>query len=224
MIEINDVSKTYLLGKTEVEALKKVDLKIEKGTFTCLMGPSGSGKSTLLNLIGCLDSPNSGSILIDGVDIVKLSRKKLADTRANKIGFIFQAFNLIPVLNVFENIEFPLFIKKDKLKESEKKERILKLIEEVGLTDFIHHKPDELSGGQRQRVAIARAMVTEPDIILADEPTANLDSVTGQNIISLMQKLKKEENTTFLLATHEKEITQSADRLIHLKDGKIIEG
>lgn len=222
MINITDVKKTYELGKTQVQALRGVSLKINKGDMVCIMGPSGSGKSTLMNLAGCLDLPDEGKIEIDGVNIVELSKKKLAELRANKIGFIFQAFNLIPVINVYENIEFPLLIKKEKISEKEKKERILKIIEEVQLDKYIKHRPDELSGGQRQRVAIARALVTQPEIVFADEPTANLDSNTGKTILELMRKLNVEEKTTFVFATHDPSITQYANQLYTLKDGLLV--
>ena|SRR5690554_532204 len=185
------------------------------------MGPSGSGKSTLLNIIGCLDKPDEGEVYIDSVEVTGLARNELADVRAAKIGFIFQSFNLIPVLNVYENIEFPLFIKDEKAKKSEKREWIMKLINEVGLQQQIKHKPDQLSGGQRQRVAIARALVTKPKIVLADEPTANLDSETAGAIISLMQKLNKEENVTFVFSTHDPSITKYATNIYQLKDGKL---
>lgn len=219
MINMTDVKKSYELGKTQVQALKGVSLKIKKGDMVCIMGPSGSGKSTLMNLAGCLDKPDSGIIEIDGINIVELPKKKLSELRANKIGFIFQAFNLIPVINVYENIEFPLLIKKEKISEQQKKERIHKIIEEVQLEKYIKHRPDELSGGQRQRVAIARALVTQPEIVFADEPTANLDSATGKTILELMRKLNEEEKTTFVFATHDPSITQYATQLYTLKDG-----
>lgn len=219
MIDISDVKKTYQLGKTEILALKGVSLKIKKGEMVCIMGPSGSGKSTLMNLAGCLDKPDSGKIEIDGMNVTDLSKNKLADIRANKIGFIFQAFNLIPVINVFENIEFPLLIKNSKISEKEKKERIMKIVSEVGLENFIKHKPDELSGGQRQRVAIARALVTDPEIVFADEPTANLDSETGKNILELMKNINKTDKTTFVFATHDPSITRYASSLYTMRDG-----
>jgi putative ABC transport system ATP-binding protein len=219
MIKMKGVEKTYHLGKTRVQALKGVDLEIGKGEMICIMGPSGSGKTTLLNLAGCLDQPDNGTLEIDSLDITKMNKKEMADIRSQKIGFIFQAFNLIPVLNIYENIEFPLLIKKEKLTSKEKEKRIMGLIEEVGLTDYIKHKPDELSGGQRQRVAIARALVTNPEIVFADEPTANLDSQTGQTILSLMRKLNKEEKTTFVFATHDPSITEYASNLYEMKDG-----
>ena len=191
MIKTENIVKTYHLGKTKVEALKGVSLEIDRGEIVCIMGPSGSGKSTILNMIGCLDKPDSGEIIVGNSRITELSRDKLAEIRANKIGFIFQSFNLIPVMNIYENIEFPLHIKSEKLTAKEREIRIMKLIDEVGVRDYIKHKPDELSGGQRQRVAIARALVTNPEIILADEPTANLDSKTAESILELMAKLNK---------------------------------
>ncbi len=221
MIEVANISKIYTLGKTKVEALHGLDLSIEKGGFVCIMGPSGSGKSTLLNIIGCLDRPDSGSVKIDSEEVTVLTRDQLAEIRAHKIGFIFQSFNLIPVLNVYENIEFPLFLKTAPVPEKEKKEWILYLIDEVGLSEYISHKPDELSGGQRQRVAIARALVTRPDIVLADEPTANLDSKTSRTILELLKKLNQKEKTTFVFATHDPDITPYASRLCRLMDGTV---
>ena len=221
MICLKNISKTYTLGTTKVQALKNINLTVNAGEFACIMGPSGSGKSTLLNIIGCLDKPDEGEVYIDSVEVTGLARNELADVRAAKIGFIFQSFNLIPVLNVYENIEFPLFIKDEKAKKNEKREWIMKLINEVGLQQQIKHKPDQLSGGQRQRVAIARALVTKPKIVLADEPTANLDSETAGAIISLMQKLNKEENVTFIFSTHDPSITKYATNIYQLKDGKL---
>jgi len=221
LICLKNISKTYTLGTTKVQALKNINLTVNAGEFACIMGPSGSGKSTLLNIIGCLDKPDEGEMYIDSVEVTGLARNELADVRAAKIGFIFQSFNLIPVLNVYENIEFPLFIKDEKAKKNEKREWIMKLINEVGLQQQIKHKPDQLSGGQRQRVAIARALVTKPKIVLADEPTANLDSETAGAIISLMQKLNKEENVTFIFSTHDPSITKYATNIYQLKDGKL---
>lgn len=222
MIKAENIVKTYHLGKTKVEALKGVSLKIEKGEIVCIMGPSGSGKSTILNMIGCLDKPDSGEIVVGNSKITELSRDKLAEIRANKIGFIFQSFNLIPVMNIYENIEFPLHIKSEKLTAKEREIRIMKLIDEVGLREYIKHKPDELSGGQRQRVAIARALVTNPEIILADEPTANLDSKTAESILELMAKINREEKVTFVFSTHDPSITKYATNLFKLKDGVLI--
>jgi putative ABC transport system ATP-binding protein len=223
MISVRNVKKTYTLGKTEIEALKGVSLNIDRGELVCIMGPSGSGKSTLLNIVGCLDKPDAGDILIDSKSVLGMNRNQLADLRINKIGFIFQSFNLIPVLNIYENIEFPLFIKNEKLSNAEREKRIMKLIDEVGLTSYMKHKPDELSGGQRQRVAIARALVTKPEIILADEPTANLDSKTALSILELMKNLNKEEDVTFVFSTHDPSITKYATNLFRLKDGLIAE-
>jgi len=222
MIVLNNVSKTYHLGTTMVRALRGVSISIDRGDFICMMGPSGSGKSTLLNIIGCLDRPDSGEVAIDGEAVASLDRNSLADIRAHKIGFIFQMFNLIPVLNVYENIEFPLFIKKEKISEIEKRRRIEHLIEVVGLTEAVKHRPDELSGGQRQRVAIARALVTRPSIILADEPTANLDSETAQSILAVMKRLNTEEKVTFVFATHDPNISTFATSIHRLKDGLLV--
>jgi len=222
MIKIQNAVKRYQLGKTKVEALKGVTLEIKKGEIVCIMGPSGSGKSTLLNMIGCLDKPDSGEITVGENKVTELSRNKLAEIRLNKIGFIFQTFNLIPVMNVFENIEFPLHIKNENMPKKEKNERIMKIIEEVGLKEYINHKPDELSGGQRQRVAIARALITKPEIILADEPTANLDSNTSKLILELMAKINKEERVTFVFSTHDPSITQYATNIFKMKDGMIV--
>lgn len=222
MIEIRDLKKDYPLGKTIVNAVKGVSFDINEGEFMSIIGPSGSGKTTILNMIGCIDSASEGSIKIDNEEITTMNDKKLTDLRLFKIGFIFQTFNLIPVLNVIENVEFPLLLMK-KYKKNEVREQALRLIDEVGLRNHINHKPAELSGGQRQRVAIARALVTKPDIILADEPTANLDSVTGQNILELMKKLNEIEKTTFIFSTHDPSVLKYAKRVVRLKDGVIIE-
>ena len=221
MITIESISKTYNLGTTHVQALKEVSLVINRGEMVCVMGPSGSGKSTLLNIIGCLDKPDTGDICIAGESILKLNRNQLADLRLNKLGFIFQSFNLIPVLSVYENIEFPLCIVKEKLPPSEKRKRIEKLAEETGLSGHLKHRPDELSGGQRQRVAIARALVTKPEIVLADEPTANLDSMTASAILETMNRLNREENVTFVFSTHDSAVTKYASRCYRLKDGTL---
>ncbi|URA09725.1 ABC transporter ATP-binding protein [Thermospira aquatica] len=224
LIEIKEVTKDYPLGKTTVHALRGVSLTVEKGEFFSIVGPSGSGKTTLLNLIGCIDKPTSGDVIIDGQDVSSLNDKELTNMRLHKVGFIFQTFNLIPVLNVRENVEFPLLLMKDKsgLSRQEIKERVEKLIENVGLKDFITHKPAELSGGQRQRVAIARALVTNPAIVLADEPTANLDSETGEIILSIMRHLNETQQTTFIFSTHNPDVLKYAKRIVRLKDGKII--
>lgn len=221
MIQLKDIEKNYTLGRTKIEALKGVQLTVNKGDFISIAGPSGSGKSTLLNIIGCLDVPDKGEVWLEGENVIRFDKNRRADIRANKIGFIFQSFNLIPVLNVYENIELPLHNIKKNLTKKEKKSRITTMIEQVGLTSFLKHKPDELSGGQRQRVAIARALVTDPDMILADEPTANLDSDTGKMIIELMKKINKEYNTTFIFSTHDLSIMNYANRVMELHDGEI---
>ncbi len=226
IVTLENVKKIYPLGKTEVVAIKGVTFEIEKGDFISIIGPSGSGKSTILNLIGCIDVPTEGIVKIDGIDTGKLSDKKITELRHSTIGFIFQSFNLLPVLNVYENIEFPLLIGKKQITKEEKSSRteyINHLISAVGLAKWKNHKPNELSGGQRQRVAIARALVTKPQIVLADEPTANLDSKTGEEIIELMKQINSELNTTFIFSTHDQNIFSIADHIIRLKDGSVTE-
>lgn len=221
VIELKDVKKNYPLGKTTVHALKGIDLVVEEGAFLSIVGPSGSGKTTLLNIIGCIDTPTSGTIKIHDEEITVLKDKEITDLRLHKIGFIFQNFNLIPVLNVRENVEFPLLLMKSHKKE-EIDSRVTKLIEGVGLIDHIDHKPAELSGGQRQRVAIARALVTNPDIILADEPTANLDSETSESILKLMRELNEIEKTTFIFSTHDPEVIKYARSIVKIRDGLLV--
>lgn len=221
IVELQAVSKDYPLGNTIVHALKNVDFSIEKGELICLVGPSGSGKTTLLNLIGCIDTPTRGTVKIDEVEINNLSDNSLTDLRLYKIGFIFQTFNLIPVLNVLENVEFPLLLMK-KLSRAEIRDRAMQVIEQVRIVDQIHHKPAELSGGQRQRVAIARALVTNPEIVLADEPTANLDSETGHAILHLMQELNETRSTTFVFSTHDPDVLKFAKRIVKIRDGQIV--
>jgi putative ABC transport system ATP-binding protein len=223
IIELNDVKKVYPLGKVEVHAVKGVSFSIEKGDFISIAGPSGSGKTTILNMIGLIDSPTSGDVKIDGRSTAGLSDHELTRFRHEVLGFIFQSFNLIPVLNVWENIEFPLLLGKTRINAQEKAAWIDWLVEEVGLTDWKTHKPNELSGGQRQRVAIARALVTKPQIVLADEPTANLDSGTGEQIIELMKKINRELDTTFIFSTHDAKIVEIADHIIRLRDGLVTE-
>jgi putative ABC transport system ATP-binding protein len=223
IVELKDVKKTYPLGKVQVEAVKGVSFCIEKGDFISIAGPSGSGKSTILNMIGCIDGPTAGSVEIDGKPTGGLTDKEITRLRHEFIGFIFQSFNLIPVLDVFENIEFPLLLGKNAKTKKERREWIDFLIAEVGLEQWRNHKPNELSGGQRQRVAIARALVTKPQIVLADEPTANLDSKTGEQIIELMKKINREMDTTFIFSTHDAKIVGIADHVIRLQDGLVIE-
>ncbi len=221
-IRLNSVSKEYKLGQTTVHALHKASLMVEQGEFVALVGPSGSGKSTLLHLLGALDQPTSGEILMDGVQVNRLDDDRLAQIRRDNIGFIFQSFNLIPVLSVFGNVEFPLVLKK--VPKEERRERVHAILKRVGLGDRANHKTEELSGGQRQRVAIARALVTNPGIILSDEPTANLDSKTGQEIVELMKQLNADQKVTLVFATHDHNIVADARRVIRILDGKIREG
>ena len=221
VVDTQTLGKTYFLGKTKIVALENINLQIKKGDFISIAGPSGSGKSTLLNLIGCLDKPSMGKIEIVGEDISMMNKNHLADIRNRKIGFIFQSFNLIPVLTAYENVEFPLLL--DNVVKKERKKKIMEILSEVGLLDQANHRPEELSGGQRQRVAIARALVKKPEIILADEPTANLDSKTGENIIKLMLKLNKEKGSTFVFSTHDQMVINHASKIIKLRDGHRIE-
>jgi putative ABC transport system ATP-binding protein len=224
LIDLKGIEKHYELGKTTVTALRGVDLSVEKGEFTVVTGPSGSGKTTLLNIIGCLDRASKGSYVLDGVDVSNRDFDDLAEVRNQKIGFIFQSFNLIPVLDVAENIEFPCAVRKDAEPAGVLRERVLKLAKRVGLEPYLKHKPDELSGGQRQRVAIARALITTPRLVLADEPTANLDSVTSESIIDLMLELNREEGVTFLFSTHDPRVVKHARRALQISDGRIADG
>ena len=219
--ELEGVWKIYHLGKTEVPALKGIDLSIKEGDFATIAGPSGSGKSTLLNLIGCIDVASSGTVRVAGHDTSTLNDRCITRLRHRTIGFIFQSFNLMPVLNVFENVEFPLLLGGKTPPKAERHEYTNYLIEQVGLSEWRRHRPSELSGGQRQRVAIARALVTRPQIVLADEPTANLDSKTGTAIIELMKKINTELATTFIFSTHDPSIVEIADHIVHLHDGEV---
>jgi putative ABC transport system ATP-binding protein len=220
MVILEQVSKTYPLGKLSVKALRNVDLEIKAGEFTTIAGPSGSGKTTLLNLVGCVDIPTSGRVLVDGNDTTTLSDRALTKLRLNHLGFIFQTFNLVGVLDTFQNIEFPLLLQ-GKLSKLERRKRVDELLEQVGLEGHKKHRPNELSGGQRQRVAIARALVTQPKIVLADEPTANLDTGTGDSIIDLMKSINETHNTTFIFSTHDARVMARAHRVISLVDGTI---
>ncbi len=223
IVSVSDVHKIYPLGQTEVKAVNGVSFEIERGDFISIAGPSGSGKSTILNLIGCIDTPTSGTVAIDGNVTSGLKDREITELRHRFIGFIFQSFNLIPVLNVFENVEFPLLLGKGMPSKSERAEYVNFLIDEVGLSKWRTHRPNELSGGQRQRVAIARALVTKPQIVLADEPTANLDSKTGEAIIELMKKINRDLDTTFIFSTHDHTIVEIADHVIRLHDGLVTE-
>jgi len=218
VIKTRSLRKVYRLGKTAVTALDQINLEIQAGAFLAIAGPSGSGKTTLLNLIGCLDKPTSGNIEIAGQDVSHLDGNQLADIRNQRLGFIFQTFNLIPVLTAYENVEFPLLLRD--FPACERKNKIMEVLEDVGIADQAKQRPEELSGGQRQRVAIARALVKKPEIILADEPTANLDSATGDTIIKLMLKLNQEKETTFIFSTHDQMVIKHATRVIGLHDGR----
>jgi len=221
IVECKNVSKEYRLGKVIVPALKNINLTVTKGEFTAIVGPSGSGKTTLLNLIGCLDTPTEGEIILNGIIVKNQKKDQLADIRRDNIGFIFQTFNLIPVLTAFENVEFVLTLKECDKKKG--KELTLKMLEKVGLKGMENRKPSELSGGQQQRVAIARALVKSPTLVLADEPTANLDSKTGKSIMNLMRDLNEKEGVTFIFSTHDEMVMKFARRIIKLHDGKIVD-
>ncbi len=220
IVSIVDVVKEYRLGKVVVPALRGVSLEVYPGEFISIAGPSGSGKTTLLNLIGCVDTATSGTVSVAGKNTATLTERQLTSLRLDTIGFIFQSFNLVAVLTVFQNVEFPLLLQR-RLSSAERKKRVTGLLEQVGLASHAHHRPNELSGGQRQRVAVARALVTEPQIVLADEPTANLDSVTGQNIIDLMKELNRTKGTTFIFSTHDPKVMAHANAVVRLADGKI---
>jgi len=214
------LKKIYHQGKIEVPALRGIDMEIEAGEFTTVFGPSGSGKTTLLNMIGCLDKSTEGEIYFDDCSINQLDRKELAEIRRYNLGFVFQSYNLIPVLSAFENVEFAVRLI-DKHNKKERKEMVMKILSEVGLEELADRMPNELSGGQKQRVAVARALVKEPKLVLADEPTANLDSKTSLEVLELMKKMNKELNTTFIFSTHDPQVMEYARRLVEIKDGKI---
>jgi len=220
IVTVERVTKTYALGNTTVEALRGVDLSIARGEFVAIAGPSGSGKTTLLNLIGCIERPTAGMVRVHEQDVGRLSPDALAAIRARQLGMIFQQFNLLPVLTAVENVEYPLLAQR--IPRNQQRQRAEQALARVGLSAFLHHKPVELSGGQQQRVAIARALVTEPLLILADEPTANLDYATGQDILGLMKALNQERGTTFLFSTHDPNVMQLASRVLTLRDGVII--
>jgi putative ABC transport system ATP-binding protein len=221
LVEISNVKKTYLQGKVQVEALKGVSLSVGKGGFIALAGPSGSGKTTMLNMIGGLDHADSGSIMVDGNAVEKMNQSQLADLRLHKIGFVFQSYNLIPVLTALENVEFVMLLQGLPIKERQQRARAI--LDEVGLDDKYHRRPAELSGGQQQRVAVARAIVSNPTIVLADEPTANLDSVTGNGLLKMMRQMNKNKNITFIFSTHDNMVMDYARRIIYLRDGRIAE-
>lgn len=218
IIKIIDIKKIYIIGNVKVNALRGINLEIKKGEFVAVMGPSGSGKSTLMNIIGCLDIPTSGQYYLNNTDISKLNDNQLANIRNREVGFVFQTFNLLSRINIYGNVELPMIYLTERVKN--KKKKILEAIESVGLTELIKHRPNELSGGERQRVAIARALVNQPSIILADEPTGNLDSRTGEEIMAIFQKLNR-EGKTIIVVTHELDIAMHTHKIIYLRDGII---
>ena len=220
IVSVRNVSKDYMLGKTVVPALRDVSLDVEKGEFLSIAGPSGSGKTTLLNLIGCVDTPTSGTVVVNGNDTSRLSERALTDLRLRTLGFVFQSFNLVSVLSVFQNVEYPLLLQGGTARR-ERQERVLALLASVGIDAYARHRPSELSGGQRQRVAIARALVTRPRIVLADEPTANLDSRTGETIVDVMKEMNARDGTTFIFSTHDPRVIAHANAVVRIEDGRI---
>jgi putative ABC transport system ATP-binding protein len=219
IVECINVKKSYRQGEIEVHALRDVSLAIEKGEFTAVAGPSGSGKTTLLNLVGGLDTSDAGSIMVDGKVFNQMSQSRLANLRLHKIGFVFQAYNLIPVLSAAENVEFVMLLQG--VSAQERQQRAKKILDDVGLADKYDRRPAELSGGQQQRVAVARAIVSDPSIVLADEPTANLDSETGNGLLEMMKKMNEEKKVTFIFSTHDKMVIDYARRLVLLRDGRL---
>ncbi len=221
VVKIENITRVYKIGTVETQALRGVNLSIENGEFTALVGPSGSGKTTLLQMIGCLDQPTSGRVVINGQDVTTLNRNQRADMRKGHIGFIFQFFALIPTLSAYENIEMPLLLNGHGAKE--RRERVMELLKAVDLLDRANNRPDQMSGGQQQRVAIARALAPKPALILADEPTANLDSTNGEQVMEIMTRLNKETGVTFVFATHDPRVIKYARRVVTLRDGQVAE-
>jgi putative ABC transport system ATP-binding protein len=221
LVEIVNVSKTYQTGEVQVKALGDITLSINKAAFVSFVGPSGSGKTTMLNLIGCLDRPTQGKIYVDGKQVGRFDRRQSAAFRGDTLGFIFQAFNLFPVLTAYENVEYPLVMIKNE-SVSNRKEKVLKVLESVGMLDQKNKFPDQLSGGQKQRVAVARALVTQPKLVLADEPTANLDKKSAVNVIRLMRNMRDEFNTTFIFSTHDPGVMEEAEVIYTLEDGRLV--
>ena len=220
-IELHDVTRVYRIGQVETHALRGVTLLVDEGEFTAIVGPSGSGKTTLLQLLGCLDKPTTGTVCVKEIDVTRLNANQRADLRKRTIGFIFQFFALIPGLTAYENVELPLLL--NSVKGSERRKRVTELLQAVGLVERARHRPDQMSGGEQQRVAIARALATRPLLILADEPTANLDTDNGRQVMELMQRLNAETGTTFLFATHDPRVVPFARRVIELRDGRVNE-
>ena len=219
VVRLDGVSKVYHQGTVDVHALRGLDLDIHEGEFTALVGPSGSGKTTTLNLVGALDTPTSGSVFVDGRELGAMGRKDLSQLRRDRIGFVFQSYNLIPVLTAYENAEMVMWVQG--VPAAERRERVMDLLRSVGLEGLEDRRPTELSGGQQQRVAIARAIAARPAIVLADEPTANVDSETAESLITLMERLNRQENVTFLFSTHDSRVVERARRVIHMVDGRI---
>lgn len=221
-IKLEGVSKTYTIGELDIPALQNISLTIDKGTLVTFVGPSGSGKTTILNIIGCMDKPTTGSVFINSTRTDTMNRKEAAAFRGTYLGFIFQSFNLIPVLSVYENVEYPLIMIK-KLSANKRREQIMRLLDAVGMVDQKDKRPDQISGGQKQRVAVARALVTNPEVVFADEPTANLDQHTAQKILSLMREMRDQYGTTFIFSTHDPRIVEHADIIHTIEDGRLVE-
>ncbi len=221
VVKIDNATRVYKIGTIETQALRGVTLSIDSGEFTALVGPSGSGKTTLLQLIGCLDQPSSGHVYINGKDVSSLNRNQRADMRRGTIGFIFQFFALIPTLSAYENVEMPLLLNGHTAQE--RRDRVMELLDSVGLADRANNRPDQLSGGEQQRVAVARALASKPTLILADEPTANLDTPNGQQVMEIMTKLNQETGVTFVFATHDPRVIKYAQRVVTLRDGLVVE-
>ncbi len=222
LIEMRNIKKDYFLGETVVHALQGIDLQIDKGEFIGIWGPSGSGKTTLLNLIGAIDEPTKGKLMVAGKDVRSLSDNRRSELRNETIGFIFQGFNMVPVLSALENVMLPLQIKGASFREA--KTKALNLLEEVSISELAHHRPAKMSGGQQQRVAIARALVNDPSLVIADEPTANLDSETARMIIAIMRELNEKDQITFIFSTHDQRLLGEVKRLVRLEDGRIVDG
>jgi putative ABC transport system ATP-binding protein len=221
VIQLENATKIYTLGEVETRALDGVNLSIEEGEFTAVVGPSGSGKTTMLQLMGCLDRPNSGRVKIKGQDVTRFKANQRADLRRDMIGFIFQFFALVPVLTAYENVELPLLLKG--VESKERRERVIEMLNAVELMDRADHRPDQLSGGEQQRVAIARALAPHPLVVLADEPTANLDTANGKQAMEIMQRLNEKTGTTFIFATHDPRVVAFAQRVVRLRDGRVVD-